>query len=141
MSKDFEHQYIGKWLKEKDKIPVNEKSFLIIADSENQIKVSDLNEVLHEVGIKLELGDGDGKFQSLSIKINFDTFAKQKHRGAGRRKKSRKLSFTVGQIKEMKKTMKHEEIMEQLGIPRATYYRAWKEVKDNDRSDDFYFLE
>ncbi len=141
MSKDFEHQYIGKWLNEKDKIPVNEESFLIIADSENRIKVSDLNEVLHEVGIKLELDDADSTFQRLSIKINFDTFAKQKHRGAGRRKKCRKLFLTVGEIKEMKKTMKHEEIITQLGIPRATYYRAWKEVKDHDRSDDFYFLE
>lgn len=141
MSQNYEYQYIGKWLKEKNEIPKDSGYFLIVADSRNREEVSKLNEVLHEVGIKLELDDIKGQFQKLGIKIDFDTFAKQKHRGAGRRKKARKLFLTVGEIKEMKKTMKHEEIIAQLGVPRATYYRAWKEVRENVRlSDDLFFM-
>ena len=144
--RDITHRYVGKWINERNKMPTaEEQRFLVVKDALYKKQVSELNEILNEIGVTFVLEESDNDMQPLVVKIDLDNFAKIKNRGAGRgqskeyQKKIDELNLTVGDVKEMKKSMKHDEIIAKIGISRAAYYRAWKMAKE--LPDDEPFLQ
>lgn len=144
--RDITHRYVGKWINERNKMPTEEQRFLVVKDALYKKQVSELNEILNEVGVTFALEepeDADSNLQPLIVKIDLDIFAKIKNRGAGRgqsreyQKKIDELNLTVGDVKEMKKSMKHDEIIAKIGISRAAYYRAWKLAKEKPEYEPF----
>ena len=118
-----------------------------VNDEHTIANVAELNSLLKNVGISFELtpyGDMDGRGY-FDISIDIDTLNKIRTRNAGRKvnhKKSQnyKCSPTIGEVLEWKKSMTHQQIIEKIGCPRATYYRAWKKLNgdfDDLSSCDF----
>lgn len=98
--------------------------------------VSEMNELLESFGISIYIKpyrDMDN-MGYLGINIDTDTLEKIKTRNAGRKvnyNKSQNYNCcpTIGEVIEWKKTMTHQQIIDKIGCPRATYYRRWKELK------------
>lgn len=106
--------------------------------------VSELNEILNSVGVSFKT-ETVNDVELLTITVDHEKLNKFKTRNAGRgqsdeyRKKIRECKYTVGDIKEMKKTMKHDDIIKLLGVSRASYFRAWKDAQDSP--DSYHFLQ
>ena len=112
-------------------------SIIGVNDKQTMDDVAELNRLLNEVGISIDLKpyenmDRTGYF---GISIDIDTLNKIRTRNAGRKVSYNKsqnynCSPTIGEVIEWKKTMTHQQIIDKIGCPRATYYRKWKELKD-----------
>lgn len=106
--------------------------------------ISELNEILNSVGVSFEVQTINNS-DLFTIVVDHEKLNKFKTRNAGRgqsdeyRKKVRECKYTVGDVKEMKKTMKHDDIIKLLGISRASYFRAWKDAQDSP--DTYNFLQ
>lgn len=108
------------------------------------IIVSELNERLDNIGVsfKVQIINGSDLF---TVEVDHEKLNKFKTRNAGRgqsdeyRKKIKECKYTVGDIKEMKKSMKHDDIIKLLGISRASYFWAWKDAQDSP--DRYNFLQ
>lgn len=106
--------------------------------------ISELNEILNNIGVSFEVQTINGS-DLFTVKVDHEKLNKFKTRNAGRgqsdeyRKKIKECKYTVGDIKEMKKSMKHDDIIKLIGISRASYFRAWKDAQDSP--DSYHFLQ
>lgn len=106
--------------------------------------ISELNEILNSIGVSFEVQTINCS-DLFTVVVDHEKLNKFKTRNAGRgqsneyRKKIKECKYTVGDIKEMKKTMKHDDIIKLLGISRASYFRAWKDAQDSP--DSYHFLQ
>ena len=117
-------------------------SIIGVNDKKTIDNVAELNRLLKDVGISIDLEpyenmDGTGYF---GIGIDIDTLNKIRTRNAGRKvnyKKSQNYncSPTIGEVLEWKKSMTHQQIIEKIGCPRATYYREWKKLNETFGDD------
>lgn len=137
-------------------------SVLRVNDEETIAKIAELNQLLEPMGVVFDLTpyeETENKDSSsvgyMGIRIDIDTLEKKKTRNAGRKKdysKGKKYNMrpSVGDVFEWRKTMTHQQIIEKIGCPRATYYRRIKElsedygISDTDTLDEaskrLYFL-
>ena len=114
---------------------------------ENEQHVKFLDGYLRKFGIKVEIEVQQGileKHSYLSFKFDSDNVEKKMNRDAGKHKKlirceNREGFITLGQIKEMQSKMKNDEIIKELDISRATFYRRLKEHKEKRTRDDEKF--
>lgn len=114
---------------------------------EDEENVNCLNEYLQKCGIKVEIEEQKGvleKHSYLSFKFDSENVEKKISRDAGKHKKlvrsKREDDFiTLGQIKAIQKKKKNDEIIEELDISRATFYRRLKEHKEKKTRDDQRF--
>lgn len=120
------------------------KCFAVQQSDKYSEDISELNKILNSVGISFN-SDTINDVELLTIAIDHEKLNKFKTRNAGRgqsdeyRKKVRECKYTVGDIKEMKKSMKHDDIIKLLGVSRASYFRAWKAAQDSP--DSYHFLQ
>ena len=128
--------------------------FTILGANDRRTKndVAELNELLGSLGITFKLQPYEDTAETgsghLGIVINNDTFRRARTRHAGRKKvygkgKNYNCQPTVGEVFEWRKTMTHQQIIEKIGCPRATYYRRIKDLSKcyddfkNCEADDF----
>lgn len=102
-------------------------------DSDSMHRLAVLKECLDKVGIEMTaVRYEDEKTDVLSFKIDFETFSKVTQRGAGRKKdysmSERYKKCTVSELKTKLESMKKCEIIEELGCPKATFYRILKNI-------------
>ena len=135
--------------------------------SDAAAKVSELNEILLNTGVSLEINNTMDhcwmhknmvliklfsflkkigicrKTSYLVISVDHCQLHKYKTRNAGRgqsadyRRLISECEYTVGDIKRMKQTMKHDDIIKLIGISRASYYRAWRAAQDLADNEPF----
>lgn len=121
-------------------------SFTILNQDSNSDSIYRLNQILSDIGVTFGMSDTQHGLGILYISIDKEKLNKFKTRNAGRgqsdeyKEKIIKCKYTVGDIKKMKKNMKHDEIIEMLGISRSSYYRAWREAKDVDNKRPFLYF-
>lgn len=114
---------------------------------EDEENVKLLNRYLCKCGIKVEIEEQQGvleKHNYLSFKFDSENVEKKMSRDAGKHRKmvrsEQKEGFiTLGQVKELQKKKKNDEIIEKLDISRATFYRRLKEHKEKKTRDDETF--
>ena len=98
-------------------------------------KVLQLRELISIVGGMVEIREQKGK-HLLYINIDMDKFQRVTKRNAGRYKAYDKaeekylLNPTIAEVMRWKETMTHQQIIEKIGCPRATYYRAYRRIKE-----------
>jgi UDP-N-acetyl-D-mannosaminuronate dehydrogenase len=120
------------------------KCFAVQQSDKYSEDISELNKILNSVGVSFNSDTVNG-VELLTITVDHEKLNKFKTRNAGRgqsdeyRKKVRECKYTVGDIKEMKKSMKHDDIIKLLGVSRASYFRAWKDAQDSP--DSYHFLQ
>lgn len=109
--------------------------FMIQETIETEVASKKLKEILTDTGISV-IYDPDRK----SLIFNFDTHEvrKKASRNAGRKRKSDSLHMTVGEVKELMKSNRPEEIYKMLGVSKATYYRRVAQM--SEKSDLEWFL-
>jgi hypothetical protein len=91
-----------------------------------------LNEFLGGLGFHAGYNDDDS---ALHVLISTRVVKKRLSRNAGRKKGKVYTQYKCGEIAEMQKTMTNEQIATQLKIPKATFYRHLKLMKQhNDMS-------
>lgn len=75
------------------------------------------------------------------LDFNYDTdvVKKKATRNAGRKEIFPKEAITLGEVKEMKKSMSNDQIAITLGLSRATFYRKLKAHKKEKILDIFLF--
>lgn len=102
---------------------------------ETELASKKLKEILSDTGI-LVTYDADRK----SLIFNFDTteVRRKTSRNAGRKRKSDSLHMTVGEVKELMKGSRPEEIYNMLDVSKATYYRRVAQM--DEKSDQEWFL-
>lgn len=108
-----------------------------VNDEFNIKAVSELNEILEKMGVTFEIKQikDHENIGHLSILINMDTLEKKMTRNAGRKVDHNKamaysVNPTVAEVFTWRKTMTHQEIIEKIGCPRATYYRCLKKLSE-----------
>lgn len=112
-------------------------------------KVTQINDQIANIGVSLILNRVGDESSYLTIVVNQQKLKEHKTRFAGRRKgtysskeKWKIKSISVQEVLDLREQGKeHSEIIEMIGCPRATYYRAWKKVKDDpdiDRDGNFF---
>lgn len=105
-----------------------------IDDVEKIEKVSELNNILSQVGVSLELEEHRAEndiYTSLAIRYNPQKIKEKLKRNAGRKGSVITGDWTVGQIRErMKQGETAEDIAKELGVSRATLFRKLKEAED-----------
>lgn len=95
-------------------------------------KIEIFNSLFAKHGVYLEVRDLKGKY----IKIDFDT--KKNKRGAGRKQKFVSGSYTLKEVEEMLKTSSAEEVANELGVSRATFFRKLKKSREwGDQNERF----
>lgn len=96
-----------------------------------------LKEYLEKVGIMVNAVRYPGT-DILSFSIHKETYEKVVNRNAGRKKDyhmdERYKSCTVAQLDAKMKTMKKQDIINELGCPKMTFYRILKNI-DWDAKD------
>ena len=105
-------------------------------------KIAAVNEAIAHTGVSLLLNKL-GNDAYLTIAVDQQKLKENKTRFAGRRKGTYSTkanwkikSISVQEILTLREQGKeHSEIIEMIGCPRATYYRAWKKVKDDPDID------
>ena len=105
-------------------------------------KISAVNEAIAHTGVSLLLNKV-GNDAYLTVAVDQQKLKENKTRFAGRRKGTYSTkanwkikSISVQEILTLREQGKeHSEIIEMIGCPRATYYRAWKKVKDDPDID------
>ncbi len=110
-------------------------------EDEENVKI--LNQYLQKCGIKVEIEEQQGileRHSYLSFKFDGENVEKKMNRDAGKHKKMVRSEqqndfITLGQIKAMQKERKNDEIIEELDISRATFYRRLKEHKEKKTRD------
>lgn len=114
---------------------------------EDEENVKTLNCYLQKCGIKVEIEEQQGMLEKhtyISFKFDSDNVEKKMNRDAGKHKKLVRSGqeddfITLGQVKAMQKKMKNDEIIEELDISRATFYRRLKEHKEKKTRDNGRF--
>lgn len=111
-----------------------------VKGSEDKLRedIEDLNRVLSSFGLSAKYLD-----RTLLINIDSDEYLKKSSRNAGRRKNYARafdynMNPTIQEVFEMQERMTNAQIIEQIGCPRATFYRALKNAKDLVEHDDSY---
>ena len=129
--KNYQNKFLNKYSQKYGMSPSGYYLFLLDELDSDEKNIIELNNILTKLG-------------TLSIKIDFDTIEKFETRGAGKKKAIAKNNITVGELKELKKTKTNDEIIAQLGCSRASFYRAYKKLKDHESYmpdiDTTYFL-
>lgn len=105
-------------------------------------KIAAVNEAIAHTGVSLLLNKV-GNDAYLTVAVDQQKLKENKTRFAGRRKGTYSTkanwkikSISVQEILTLREQgMKHEEIIEMIGCPRASYYRAWKRVKSDPEID------
>ena len=105
-------------------------------------KIAAVNEAIAHTGVSLLLNKV-GNDAYLTVAVDQQKLKENKTRFAGRRKGTYSTkanwkikSISVQEILTLREQGKeHSEIIEMIGCPRATYYRAWKKVKDDPDID------
>lgn len=101
--------------------------------------VSKLNSILANNGVKFNF-DTYGKTHILGIHIDDDAIKKSMKRNAGR--KSRFSDVKYSDVLRMQESMTHEQIIENLKMSRATYFRKIKKMNEileiNPHADYFF---
>jgi predicted HTH transcriptional regulator len=94
--------------------------------------VDNLKELLGGVGFHIYYLEEDS---TLHVNVVTRTVKKRLSRNAGRKKGKVYTQYKCGEIADMQKTMTNEQIATQLNIPKATFYRHLKLMKQhNDMS-------
>ena len=109
-------------------------------DKEHAIEVvSKLNSILANNGVKFNF-DTYEKTHILGILIDDDAIKKSMKRNAGR--KSRSSNVKYSDVLRMQESMTHEQIIENLKMSRATYFRKIKKMNEileiNPHADYFF---
>ena len=102
-----------------------------------------INEAIGNMGVSLILSRVGDDSSYLTVVVDQQKLREHKTRFAGRRKGTysskdgwKIKSISVQEVLDLRKRGKtHEEIMEMIGCPRASYYRAWKRVKADPEID------
>lgn len=109
-------------------------------DKEHAIEiVSKLNSILANNGVKFNF-DTYGKTHILGIHIDDDAIKKSMKRNAGRKTRFSNVKFS--DVLRMQESMTHEQIIENLKMSRATYFRKIKkmnEILEINPHADYYF--
>jgi predicted HTH transcriptional regulator len=102
-------------------------------DGANAKKVSDeINSLLNGKGLYVNYHKEDS---TLYISIKPTLIKRKLSRNAGRKQGKVYTQYKCSEIAEMQKTMTNEQIATQLNIPKATFYRHLKLMKQhNDMS-------
>nr|CDL66042.1 unnamed protein product [uncultured bacterium] len=146
--KNYQNKFLNKYSEKYGMSPSGYYLFLLDELDSDEKNIIELNNILKKLGIEFTLEDhknsSEKKYRTLGIKIDFDTIEKFETRGAGKKKAIAKNNITVGELKELKKTKTNDEIIAQLGCSRASFYRAYKRLKDHESYmpdiDATYFL-
>lgn len=110
-----------------------------IADNEIH-NLAVLKNCLEKIGITMNAQRYE-EWDTLSFKINFETFNKITNRGAGRKKdysmEKRYKECKVSELKMKLETMKKCDIITELGCPKTTFYRILKNIEEDKTYIDF----
>lgn len=102
-------------------------------ESEELKKIDKFNEIFAKTGVYLEIK----KFKNEYIQINFDT--EKNKRGAGRRQKNVKGSYTLEEVEKMLAERGADETAKVLGVSRATFFRKLKRCRNlNNPKENFF---
>jgi hypothetical protein len=90
--------------------------------------VSQLKQVLDGKGIRISFSNEDGN-PFLYLAINEETVREKIKRNAGRNRKT--YEYRYSDVRKMiDEGMDKKDIMEKLGMPRATFYRRLKAMQE-----------
>lgn len=102
-------------------------------ETEELAKIERFNEIYGKEGVYLEIKN----FRNTYIRIRYDT--NKNKRGAGRKQKLVKGSYTLEEVEKMIAEKGAEEVSTQLGISRATLFRKLKRCRSLGNPTEHFF--
>lgn len=121
--------------------------YILTAIGDKREELKSLAVMLSHCGIALTSEITQDGNTRITFKVNEDAFFDAVYRNAGRPKNLLKSqnwdiqNVKVSDIKQMRDSgMTHQQIIEKIGCPRATYYRALKDARESDRPDNLSFF-